>query len=55
LGEWHFSGLDASKITQSIAAATPYILVKSEQVRTEYIEKVSSLDKTDSQGRTQAK
>ncbi len=50
-----FSGSDASRTTQSVAATTSYTLVKSEQVRTEYVTKVSSLDKTDSQGRTQAK
>jgi RHS repeat-associated protein len=50
-----FSGSDATRNTQSIAATTSYTLMKSQQVRVEYKTRVSSLDKTDSHGRTQAK
>ena len=50
-----FSGSDASRNTQSVAVSTSYTLVKSEQVRAEYVTKVSGLEKTDAQGRTQAK
>ena len=50
-----FSGSDATRNTQSVAATTSYTLMKSQEVRTEYVTRVSSLDKTDSQGRTQAK
>ncbi|WP_367916099.1 RHS repeat domain-containing protein [Leadbetterella sp. DM7] len=49
------SGSDANRATQSVAASTSHTLVKSEQVRKEYVQNVSNMDKTNSQGRTQAK
>jgi RHS repeat-associated protein len=40
---------------QSVAASASFTLVKSEQVRNDYKDKVSKLDPTDSKGRTQIK
>jgi RHS repeat-associated protein len=43
------------RATQSLATTTSVTLVKSEQVRKEYVNKVSNLSPTDSKGRTEAK
>lgn len=44
-----------SNTVQSVAASAAFTLVKSEQVRNDYKDKVSKLDPTDSKGRTQIK
>jgi RHS repeat-associated protein len=41
--------------TQSVLATTSATLIKSEQVRNDYVNKVSTLDPSDSRGRTEAK
>lgn len=46
---------EALRTAQSVTASTSVTLVKSEAVRNEYVSKVSSLEKTDSKGRTQLK
>ncbi len=50
-----FNTSDANRNVQSVTASTSYTLIKSEAVRENYINTVSSLDKSDSKGRTQAK